>query len=451
MFSAQNLRRGKGILLSLIVIGLACAITGTSMAHPGYGTGKALAASNGGGHLSLSGGEQDQQNPGSVVGTWTMSNMVPGVTEGEGSLGITNESGDSPYVTAYVKNVCIERGHEESDTMPDSAEGMDRYVQILQLAYDNNPLTLADVNGNGWIDIDDFEQQPLTVPLSPRQEARLTMRLRFNENATNDYQGDECDMTMYVVSEGLLVNVSNITRNSATVRWSTMTTSSSSIDYGTTTSYGSTTGDGALVTSHAVELSNLAAGTTYHIRARSVDASDKKLESSDCTFTTTAQAMWAAWIRIKVPREWANLHGVDNVRIFRYTEDGTGEILETIFVGYEGDHAVFEAYSREGLSITIGVDIVRVFRETGDGTGRILETNFAGYEGDYAVFKGVYGEGLPFSLEQAESNGLEPAAESEPYNWIPIIVAICLGTVVVWVVVLLALSRSRKRNKTSAP
>jgi hypothetical protein len=59
------------------------------------------------------------------------------------------------------------------------------------------------------------------------------------------------------------------------------------VEYGLTTSYGSTTTlKEDLVTSHSVSLSDLDAGTTYHYRVKSKDASENAATSGDYTFTT---------------------------------------------------------------------------------------------------------------------------------------------------------------------
>ncbi len=69
------------------------------------------------------------------------------------------------------------------------------------------------------------------------------------------------------------VGSSNITGSSATIGWTTSEPATSQVQYGTTTSYGSSTAlDPALLTSHSVALSGLAALTTYNYRVRSRDA-----------------------------------------------------------------------------------------------------------------------------------------------------------------------------------
>src|SRR5215468_6499466 len=83
------------------------------------------------------------------------------------------------------------------------------------------------------------------------------------------------------------IGVTSATPNSATIIWSTNAGSTSQLDYGTTTNYGSTTAmDSNMVTSHAVNLTGLAANTAYDVRVRSKDASGTEFSGSNFTFTT---------------------------------------------------------------------------------------------------------------------------------------------------------------------
>ena len=69
------------------------------------------------------------------------------------------------------------------------------------------------------------------------------------------------------------VQTGSITTASSQVIWTTNIAANSSVDYGTTTSYGSSTPvDSAMVTSHQVTLSGLAAGTTYYYQVNSTDS-----------------------------------------------------------------------------------------------------------------------------------------------------------------------------------
>jgi hypothetical protein len=81
-------------------------------------------------------------------------------------------------------------------------------------------------------------------------------------------------------------------------------------------------------------------------------ASDEGLGLSDIAYVVDVDAPASAGeaiITMKVNRAWADNYGVDNVVIFRYY-DGTCQMLDTTFEGYEGDLAVFQATSPDGLS-----------------------------------------------------------------------------------------------------
>ena len=85
------------------------------------------------------------------------------------------------------------------------------------------------------------------------------------------------------------VSASSITKNSATITWTTNESSDSQVEYGLTTSYGnSTTLNTSMVTSHSQSLSGLSASTLYHYRVKSKDAAGNLATSGDYTFTTTA-------------------------------------------------------------------------------------------------------------------------------------------------------------------
>ena len=177
--------------------------------------------------LKLYGGDQDPIYPDSVIRTWVMEGMFPGISEVESQLFLYDKSGGpipADYAMISISNLCSEQGTEESDTMPHSAEGLDTYLQILILRYDgsnllyhtgsddptidnDDPATpwneVDDVNGNGFVDLDDFEAHHIDY-LTPVPQPNygggqmISMKVRLHESTTNDYQGDRCTMTMNV-------------------------------------------------------------------------------------------------------------------------------------------------------------------------------------------------------------------------------------------------------------
>jgi hypothetical protein len=78
------------------------------------------------------------------------------------------------------------------------------------------------------------------------------------------------------------------TANTARVTWTTAVPADSQVEYGTTASYGSVTAlSTAKVASHAVAISGLTGGTTYHFRVRSSDANGSLVVGPDYALTVS--------------------------------------------------------------------------------------------------------------------------------------------------------------------
>lgn len=91
------------------------------------------------------------------------------------------------------------------------------------------------------------------------------------------------DETAPVISN---VQVVDITTTSARVTWDTDEDADSTVSYGLTSSYTDSESDSSLVASHAILLTDLTPGTTYHFQVLSTDASSNQAHSDDDTFTT---------------------------------------------------------------------------------------------------------------------------------------------------------------------
>ena len=77
------------------------------------------------------------------------------------------------------------------------------------------------------------------------------------------------------------------TNTTATINWTTAVPATSRVKYGLTTSYGTLSGlNSNFTTAHSVSLTALTAGTTYHYRVLSADATGVQVTSLDYTFTT---------------------------------------------------------------------------------------------------------------------------------------------------------------------
>ena len=82
------------------------------------------------------------------------------------------------------------------------------------------------------------------------------------------------------------------TATTARVMWTTAVPADSQVEYGTTASYGSVTAlSTTKVASHAVAISGLAGGTTYHFRVRSSDANGSLVMGPDYALTVSASRL----------------------------------------------------------------------------------------------------------------------------------------------------------------
>ena len=140
--------------------------------------------------------------------TWTMSDMAPGqymdydysqIKE----IDLRNASGSLPgsSIDLTVVNHVIDPPGPASDTEEGTTD-MAKVMQIVWMEYDStrvytivdpsNPTAnmIGDANGNGWIDLDDLQQAPVTGLAAPGGLASVQMRLRYRPEADSDYQGD---------------------------------------------------------------------------------------------------------------------------------------------------------------------------------------------------------------------------------------------------------------------
>lgn len=195
------------MLAALLVIGLAGAGTLAVFSDTETSTANTFTA----GTLDLKVSDADEGFGEGVSATWVMSNMTPGVTTvGPLSVSLQNSG------TLAADHVEISFSHSidevtnpvESDTNPASAPAdMAEWIEITSMIYNGVDFlaapapTLSDVNGNGFIDLDDVTLSPNTdvggpldnlATLNPNNAGTrtLTMALAFDAGATNDIQGD---------------------------------------------------------------------------------------------------------------------------------------------------------------------------------------------------------------------------------------------------------------------
>ena len=107
-----------------------------------------------------------------------------------------------------------------------------------------------------------------------------------NSDASNSVtitEATTADTTDPVISD---IHPTSITQTSININWQTDEVSNTEVEYGFTSEYGHTSSTGNSVTNHTRSLSSLTAGTVYHYRVKSRDATGNQATSNDYVFTT---------------------------------------------------------------------------------------------------------------------------------------------------------------------
>ena len=103
------------------------------------------------------------------------------------------------------------------------------------------------------------------------------------------------------------VTVAGVTTDSAAITWTTNQPLTSQVSYGATTTYGLLSAfDAAAVTSHSVNLTGLAPGTTYNFASLSANSDGHIIQSPNFTFTTASVAGIPAISKVNVSNMTAN-------------------------------------------------------------------------------------------------------------------------------------------------
>jgi predicted ribosomally synthesized peptide with SipW-like signal peptide len=159
-----------------------------------------------------------------VTGTWSLSNMKPGDEAATGSVFFKN-FGSLASTTMEITcsyTVAEESPQTESDTDPHTdthPDEMAKYMTITMIRYRNDGVDIDcltgydsysgqtkdewkvnDANGDGKISLYELKLDPLVNLPSPDTQAnkitQLDMRLKFDETAGSDFQGDMFNLTM---------------------------------------------------------------------------------------------------------------------------------------------------------------------------------------------------------------------------------------------------------------
>jgi len=159
-----------------------------------------------------------------VTGTWTLSNMKPGDETPTASVFFKNFGSLASSTTEITCSYTVteETPQTEADTDPNTDEHPDemaKHMMITMMFYKNdhvniNGLTgydsysgltkddwkINDANGDGKISLYELKLDPLinlpSPDTQPNKISQLDMRIKFDENAGNDFQGDAFDLTM---------------------------------------------------------------------------------------------------------------------------------------------------------------------------------------------------------------------------------------------------------------
>ncbi len=159
-----------------------------------------------------------------VTATWTLSNMKPGDKTPTASVFFRNfgsiKSSTMEITCDY--SVVEEANPAESDTDPYTNEHPDemaKYMVITSMWYRNDQLNIncltghdeysgetkedwkvSDTDGDGRITLYDLKMDPLVNLPSPDTQpylyTQLDMKIKFNEDAGNEFQGDIFNLTM---------------------------------------------------------------------------------------------------------------------------------------------------------------------------------------------------------------------------------------------------------------
>jgi len=157
-----------------------------------------------------------------VTGTWTLDDMEPGDETPLGQVFFKNFGSASSTMTITCNYTVTEESPQtESDTDPNTDEHPDemaKYMVITYIHYRNDYVDIdcltgrdsggpvnedwriTDTDTDGRITLHDLKQDPLvnlpSPDAQPEEYTHLDMRIKFDESAGNDFQGDIFDLTM---------------------------------------------------------------------------------------------------------------------------------------------------------------------------------------------------------------------------------------------------------------
>ena len=144
-----------------------------------------------------------------------------------------------------------------------------------------------------WTDIFTTDTDSYTtnwsVDFDALQQGTNYVSVRVYDTASNSASSNG---VFYIKKDTVSPTISSVSTSSdltsCTISWTTSESSTSQVEWGSDTSYGHhTTLDSNLVTSHSVTMNSLSPGSTYHLKAQSVDQANNEGSSSDYSCITT--------------------------------------------------------------------------------------------------------------------------------------------------------------------
>ena len=167
------------------------------------------------------------------------------------------------------------------------------------------------------------------------------------------------------------------TSGSVTITWTTDEASDSLVKYGIDSdNYTDATSDGAMTTSHVIQLSGLTPNTTYYFVVNSTDASGNMNESSEYSFTTMVMTEVGVAIDCATMGSDPSCRTTVNITLNGITDYGAGTI-----------HLYYNESVVNLVAVGLG-DSMRVINNSSSGLVKISASNTDGLSGE-VVFANV--------------------------------------------------------------
>jgi hypothetical protein len=133
-----------------------------------------------------------------VTGTLSAPNLKPGRTVGPSTITLQNVGS----IAASSLNVSISYVKDDVGTNSVTADQVASVLQITTLSYNYVSLlsSIPDSNGNGYVDLQDLKNNPLTLSgLNPSASAPFTIAVQMRSGTSSSYCGAGINVTITFV------------------------------------------------------------------------------------------------------------------------------------------------------------------------------------------------------------------------------------------------------------